>query len=526
MEAPSPRDYQNIAPQLVRRTGAGGFDQFASRLGRRALRMIWKHDAGESLDLRRQVALVVMLTGIFVTIMDTSIVNVAIPSIQSTLGASFAEAELVVAGYAFTFAVGLITGGRLGDIFGQRRMFLIGFAAFTLASALCGLAPWPTVLVISRLLQGISAAILSPQVFALLRVTFAEGRERSMAFAAMGVVIGLVGYVVGQILGGVLVQADLFGLSWRTVFLVNIPIGIGSLTVAPFVLEKSKRNAQQRLDLTGAALSTIGLSLLMVPLIEGPELRWPTWSLAMLAASAPMLAVCYLHQRWKSARRIKPLLDTDLFNDRAFVMGTLAVLVFWATNTPFGFSFTLLVQIGYGLSPLSSALCLACLGAAFGVTSLFVGRLARRGVRRILIIGVVIDLAGMLLALVTCWLSAPLEPVYLLPSLLIVGAGYGFFMTPILNAVLSGIEDRHVGAASGVLTMMQRGGNALGVAVLGVPFFTVLGRAIADGVDHPAAYVRAFTCVVCWIIAMLFVVLALVILQPSGDAARRPQSPN
>jgi EmrB/QacA subfamily drug resistance transporter len=525
MEVPSRRDYQNITPQLARRLGAHAFDRCASGPERPTLRIIWKHPAGELLDLRRQVALVVMLTGIFVTIMDTSIVNVAIPSIQSTLGASFAEAELVVAGYAFTFAVGLITGGRLGDIFGQRRMFLIGFAAFTLASALCGLAPWLTMLVISRLLQGMSAAILSPQVFALLRVTFAEGRERSTAFAAMGVVIGL-GYVVGQILGGILVQADLFGLSWRTVFLVNVPIGIASLAVAPFALEKAKRIVQQRLDLTGVALSTIGLSLLMVPLIEGPELLWPAWSLAMLAASAPMIAFFYLHQRWKSARRMKPLLDTDLFNDRAFLMGSLAVLVFWATNTPFGFSFTLLAQIGYGLSPMSSALCLAGLGAAFGVTSLFAGRLARKGVRRTLIIGVIVDLAGMLLTLATCWLSVPLEPVYLLPSLLIVGAGYGFFMTPILNAVLSGIEDRHVGAASGVLTMMQRGGNALGVAVLGVPFFTVLGRAMADGVDHRAAYVRAFACVVCCIITMLVVVLGLLILQTLGGAVRRPESAN
>jgi hypothetical protein len=176
MEVPSSRDYQNVATQLVPRPGAAAFVRFGNRPERPVLRIIWKHDAGELLDPRRQVALVVMLTGIFVTIMDTSIVNVAIPSIRSTLGASFAEAELVVAGYAFTFAVGLITGGRLGDIFGQRRMFLIDFGAFTLASALCGLAPWPTVLVISRLLQGISAAILSPQVFALLRVTFTEGR--------------------------------------------------------------------------------------------------------------------------------------------------------------------------------------------------------------------------------------------------------------------------------------------------------------------------------------------------------------
>jgi EmrB/QacA subfamily drug resistance transporter len=483
------------------------------------LSIVRKYKVGERLDLRRQVALIVMLTGIFVTIMDNSIVNVAIPSIRSTLGASFAEAELVVAGYAFTFAVGLITGGRLGDIFGQRPMFLVGFGAFTLTSALCGLAPWPAVLVVARLLQGMSAAILSPQVFALVWVTFAEGRERSMAFAAMGVVIGL-GNVIGQILGGVLVQADLFGLSWRAVFLVNVPIGIVSLAVAPFVLEETKRVAEQRLDLAGVALSTIGLSLLMVPLIEGPELGWPVWSIAMLSASPAMLFLFYLHQRWKSARRVKPLLETDLFHDRAFFVGSLAVLVFWATNTPFALSFTLLAQIGYGLSPRSSSLYLASLGAAFGVTSMFAGRLARNGVRRVLIAGVIVDLAGMILALATCWLSTPFEPIYLLPSLLVIGAGYGFFMTPILNAVLSGIEDRHVGAASGVLTMMQRGGNALGVALLGVPFFTVLGHATADGIGHSAAYVRAFACVVCWIIAMLVVVGGLLILQPPGGDDR------
>jgi EmrB/QacA subfamily drug resistance transporter len=481
--------------------------------------------APERLDLRRQLALIVMLTGIFVTIMDNSIVNVAIPSIRRTLGASFAEAELVIAGYAFTFAVGLITGGRLGDIFGQRRMFLVGFGAFTLTSALCGLAPWPAVLIVARLLQGLSAAILSPQVFALVRVTFAEGRERSMAFAMMGVVIGL-GNVIGQILGGVLVQADLFGLSWRSVFLVNIPIGIASLMVAPFVLEETKRVAEQRLDLVGVALSTIGLSLLMLPLIEGTERGWPAWSIAMLVASPAMLAAFYLHQRWKSVRRMRPLLDTDLFHDRAFSVGSLTVLAFWATNTPFAFSFTLLAQMGYGQSPMSSALYLASLGASFGVTSLFAGRLARRGVRRVLITGVIVDLAGMLLALATCWLSTPFEPVYLVPSLLLVGVGYGLFMTPILNAVLSGIEDQHVGAASGVLTMMQRGGNALGLAVLEVPFFTVLGHAMADGVGHSAAYVRAFACVVCWIIVMLVVVVGLLIVQPASrdDRATSGQS--
>jgi MFS family permease len=207
---------------------------------------------------RNHIGLAVMLAGVFVTVMDGAIVNVAIPSIRTTLGATFAEAELVVAGYIFIFAIGMITGGRLGDIFGQRRIFLVGFAAFTVTSALCGLAPDPLTLIVARLLQGASASLLSPQVFSLVRLSFAEGRERTTAFAMMGVALGL-GNVCGQIVGGILLQADLLGLAWRPVFLVNVPIGVISLIVAPFVLPKTGTLTGRRLDAPGVLLSTVGL---------------------------------------------------------------------------------------------------------------------------------------------------------------------------------------------------------------------------------------------------------------------------
>ena len=200
-----------------------------------------------AIGYRSQIGLGVMLAGLFVTVMDNSIVNVAIPSIRTTLGATFAEAELVVAGYTFIFAIGMITGGRLGDIFGQRRIFLAGFAAFTLTSALCGLAPGPHTLIVARLLQGASASLLSPQVISLVRISFAEGRARTAAFAIMGVVLGL-GNVSGQIFGGILLQADLLGLAWRPVFLVNVPIGVMSLIVAPFVLPRTGTLPGRRLD--------------------------------------------------------------------------------------------------------------------------------------------------------------------------------------------------------------------------------------------------------------------------------------
>lgn len=247
-----------------------------------------------------RIGLAVMLAGIFVTVMDNSIVNVAIPSIRSTLGATFAEAELVVASYTFAFAVGLITGGRLGDIFGQRRMFLAGFAAFTLTSALCGFAPSPNMLIVARLLQGASASLLSPQVFSLVRTTFAEGRERTTAFAAMGVVIG-VANVSGLVAGGLLQQADMLGLAWRPVFLVNVPIGVISIIVAPFVLPKAAVLSGRRLDVSGVLLSTLGLGLLM-------------------------LAAFFLHQRWKTRRNLQPLLDTNLIFDRAFALGSSLII--------------------------------------------------------------------------------------------------------------------------------------------------------------------------------------------------------
>src|SRR3984885_6853953 len=274
---------------------------------------------------RSRIGLAVMLAGIFVTVMDNSIVNVAIPSIRSTLGATFAEAELVVASYTFAFAVGLITGGRLGDIFGQRRMFLAGFAAFTLTSALCGFAPSPNMLIVARLLQGASASLLSPQVFSLVRATVAEGRERTAAFAAMGVVIG-VANVSGLVAGGLLLQADMLGLAWRPVFLVNVPIGVISIIVAPFVLPKAAVLSGRRLDVSGVLLSTLGLGLLMYPLIEGRGVGWPLWSVAKLGASPVVLAAFFLHQRWKTRRNLQPLLDTNLIFDRAFALGSSLII--------------------------------------------------------------------------------------------------------------------------------------------------------------------------------------------------------
>jgi len=197
----------------------------------------------------------------------------------------------------------MITGGRLGDVWGQRRVFMVAFAAFTLTSFVCGVAPNIEVLIAGRLLQGASAAMLAPQVFALVRMFFADGGERTAAFGAMGVAIGLAN-VAGLVLGGVLIQADLFGLAWRTVFLVNLPIGVVAILLTPLVLADVRSGERKRLDLAGVALSTLAMLLLMLPLVEGPERGWAGWPFAMLAASPVAFVGFYLHQRWKSRRAL------------------------------------------------------------------------------------------------------------------------------------------------------------------------------------------------------------------------------
>jgi MFS family permease len=234
----------------------------------------------------------------------------------------------------------------------------------------------------------------------------------------------------------------------------------------------------------------------------------------MLAASPVAFVGFFLHQRWKSQRGLSPQLETDLFADRAFNVGALLILIFWGSTTPFSFSYVLLMQTGYGHSPLATAGSLAILGGAFGIVSPIAGRLTPFGVRRVIMAGVLVDLVGMLLVLVLCWTVDPLPAAWLLPSLLLVGIGMGLFMTPILNAVISGIHDRHVRSASRVLTTMQRGGNALGVAALGVPFFLTLSDAGSRGLSLTVSYVQAFGAVAFCNILMLLAVFGLLLLLP------------
>jgi EmrB/QacA subfamily drug resistance transporter len=434
---------------------------------------------------RRWLGLSVTLTGAFMAIMDAFIVAVALPSIRADLHASFGEAQLVVAAYALTYAVGLVTGGRLGDLYGRKRMFMAGLLAFTLASLVCGLAPTPAALIAARIAQGLSAAVMFPQVLSWMRVTFTEPAERARAFATLGLTQGL-GSVAGQIIGGLIVSADVWG--WRPIFLINVPVGLVAVACAARVLEETRAQAQ-KLDLVGAALSAIALSCVLYPLIQGRELGWPAWVLVMLLLSVPAIAVFIGHQRMKSRNDDAPLVDVRLFAHRPFVIGIAAMFLFCTVLFPFFVILAFALQAGLGLSPLATALVFAPLAVTYVIASHVAGRFVAR-TRALLIaggIGLVLGYGGM--AAAHGWLAA--NPAAFLPGMIWLGIAQGLLFTPLLNAILGHVPARHAGLASGVTSMTQQAGGAFGVAIAGLIFFCVTEAMQVGGASQAAAYTTA-----------------------------------
>ena len=443
-----------------------------------------------SADPRRWVALAVVLIAGLMQLVDISIVNVAIPSIQRDLDATYADIQWVLAGYQLAFAVMLITGGRLGDIFGRKRLFMIGMAGFTLASALCGLAQTPDMLIASRILQGLFGAIMFPQVLSIIQVTFPP-QERATAFGLFGATIGLA-TITGPLVGGLLIQADLFGLEWRPIFLVNLPIGIAALAVAARFLVESKAPRALRLDPVGVVVVTAGLLLLVYPLVQGRDLGWPPWTFLSMAASVPVLAGFAVYERYKKALDGSPLVDMDLFRQRSFVPGLLLAGIFFMGIPAFFLTFSLWLQIGLGFSALHAGLTGAPFAVGSAVASAASVRLAPRLGRRILSAGALLMIAGMVGLIWTVdRYGGAVDSWQLLPALLVCGLGLGCVIAPLVTVVLAGIRGQDAGAASGVLTTVQQVGGAVGVALIGVIFFGLLGSQAAGVADDLIPGLRA-----------------------------------
>jgi EmrB/QacA subfamily drug resistance transporter len=406
-------------------------------------------------------------------VLDFFIVNVALPSMQSDLGASNTAVEWVVAGYALTSAIFVITAGRLGDRFGRRRLFSLGLAVFTVASAACGAAGTPLELVLARLLQGVGAALLTPNVLSLIGVLY-SGPDRVRALSVYGTVMGLAA-VGGQLIGGALIALDPAGLSWRTCFLINLPIGIAALVLAPRVIPESRQSVAPGLDRLGTLLATATLTAVVLPLLEGRQHGWPAWTWLTLAAAPGLLALFVVHQRRLSRRGGSPLIDTALFRERSFSAGLVTQLCFWAGQASFFVVLALYLQNGRGLQPLPAGLVFTILAAAYVAASMRAPALSARYGRAVIAAGALVLACGhaMLVAAVAD-IGVGGELVVLVPGLVLVGAGMGLVLAPLASTIMQSLEPERAGAASGMLTTMQNVGNAIGVAVTGVIFFGAL----------------------------------------------------
>lgn len=463
-------------------------------------------------SLRHWAALLVILSGTFMVTLDFFIVNIAIPSLQQELHADSGAIQLVVAGYGLALAVGLITGGRLGDLYGRRRMFALGLALFTLTSATCGVAPNPEVLVLARVLQGAAAALLSPQVLAIVGIVY-TGEDRARAFTAYGLALGIAA-VGGQLIGGLLIQSDIAGLGWRSCFLINIPVGVAALCLTPRLLPESRGQGSRQIDLIGAALVTLGLAAIVLPLILGRELGWPGWSWICLAASVPLLLTFIRYQRWLATHRRTPLLDLSLFRERSFTVGLLTTLVFFGGMASFFLVLALYLQTGRGLTALAAGTTFSVLGLGYLVSSLYAARLTQRFGRNTLSIGALVMALGLALMLLTvAELGSGGSMLWLIPSLLLDGLGMGLVLAPLSSLVLAGLPAQHAGAAAGVLATMQQVANALGVAIIGIVFYGAL-----SGASRADAYPQAFAASLAYLVALGVGVAVLIRFLPRQHA--------
>lgn len=416
-------------------------------------------------------ALFVLLIGAILPPVDYFIVNLAMPAIHDGLAASASQLQLVVSAYACANAVAQITGGRLGDLYGRKRMFMIGMAGFVLASTLCGLASDGTVLVLGRILQGLFAAVLAPQVLATIRSVYAP-HEQVRVMGLYGFVFG-VAAVIGQLGGGALISLHPFGLGWRAIFLVNLPIGVFALLGSWRFIPESRPPRGARIDVPGTLLLSLFLLMLVYPLTRGREEGWPAWMLFCLAASVPVLGLLLRVESRTLAAGKDPLLDVRLLRNPVVALGLALAFLFYLMSA-FFLSYGIYLQGGLHWSPLASGFAILPFGVGFLTSPLLMQRLvARFGGYRVLTLGYVLIALGLATAAALAGATAPGAGFYV--GLAAMGIGQGLVLPSVVRIVLAEVEPARAGVASGMVTAMLQIGAAVGAATLGGMFFARLG---------------------------------------------------
>jgi EmrB/QacA subfamily drug resistance transporter len=447
----------------------------------------------------RWVGLVAVLSATLMNLLDANVVNIAAPTIHHDLGGSYSDLQWLTAGYTLALAVGLLTGGRLGDMFGRKRMLLIGAAGFTAASVACALAPSEGVLITARVVQGLIGAVMVPQGFGLIRDLFPP-QDVGKAFGVFGPTIGMA-TILGPIVAGLLIRLD----GWRLIFLINLPLGISAIaTGARFLPSVRPVSRHTRLDLTGTVLAAGAMFLLVYPLVQGRQLGWPGWAFAMLACSVLAFGVFAAHQLARHRAGKSPLVELRVFARRSYSSGVLFVLVFFGAVVGISLSIGLLLQIGLGYSPVhASVISSAWAIGAFLGTGASAGLAPKIG-RTVLHAGLIVmmlGLAGVYLVLSLTHLA--LSGWALSGPLLAYGAGMGMIFLPLYDIIIAGVEDHEVGSAAGVLEAIQQLGGSLGIAVLGTIFFSLMrpGAATHHTSSLHAAEVTTLTTIAATVLA-------------------------
>jgi EmrB/QacA subfamily drug resistance transporter len=437
-----------------------------------------------SVNKHRWLILGIVLAAEIMDLLDSTIVNVAGPSLKEKLGASPSALQWVIGGYTLTLGAGLVLGGRLADRYSRRNIFLLGLASFTVTSLLCSIAPNIEALIAFRLIQGFAGALVLPHVIGFIRDVFPP-EELGKAFAIFGPVFGL-GGILGPIVGGFIIDGNIASTGWRAVFLVNIPIGIINFALAWKYLPKKASDNSIKIDLFGSLIIIASSGLLLLPLIQGQEAGWPAWTFVSLAVSLLGFAIFTLQQRWVISRNRTPLVDPDIFKARTYNLGLAGIFTFFAGLTGVYLIITLFLQIGEGYSARGAGIAniAIALGTAIG-GALSGAVLAEKFGTRVLQFGAVAQITGAILLFVAIPDMQSFNFWHIAPGMLVSGFGTGLVVAALFDAILLAIKDELVGSASGVLSAVQSIGSSVGVAIFGTLFFNkVTSGAIDAGFRH------------------------------------------
>jgi len=447
------------------------------------------------LSSRRWWVLATVVAAQFMFGVDVFIVNVAIPTIAAELNASAAQIEAVIAIYLIAYATLVVTGGRLGDIYGTRNVFIAGVLGFTVTSLWCALAQSGPELIVARLAQGATAALMVPQVLATIHLLFADA-SRGRAFGIYGIVLGLAG-AAGFLLGGILVTLDLAGFGWRAVFFVNVPFGVVIMGAAWKIMPMVPRRGGTRLDIPGAIVLFVGLLCLIGPMLFGHDVGWSPWVWLVMAVGVAVIASFLRLERAVARRGGMPLIDLALLSDRAFMRGLAAVFFFFFANLSFYLVMTMFMQKALRIPPLQAGLVFVPLALTFVIASRHSAARAKRRGTLVLIEGCAVQIVG-LAALVTTveWIAAP-SAIVLALVLTIFGYGQGLVMAPLSSAVLSTVRPASAGAGSGMYGTTAQIANAAGVAAIGAVFFAIEASQSARPALFAASALFALSIIAC-----------------------------